>query len=54
MKNLRAMGCRLLIVGVTGNMLPADVTYFTECGADKVLGKPVDLMLLQAVRKQLG
>jgi len=28
------------IIGVTGNMLPDDVQYFLECGANEVLPKP--------------
>jgi CheY-like chemotaxis protein len=31
----------VLIVGITGNMLPEDVQHFTSCGADCVLSKPV-------------
>ena len=29
------------IIGVTGNALPADLTYFKECGADLVITKPL-------------
>ena len=29
------------IIGVTGNALPADLTYFQECGADLVITKPL-------------
>ena len=29
------------IIGVTGNALPADLTYFKECGADLVIIKPL-------------
>ena len=38
---LRDMGCRCLIVGVTGNVLPQDVVVFREKGADAVLPKPL-------------
>ena len=29
------------IIGVTGNALPADLTYFKDCGADLVITKPL-------------
>ena len=52
---LREMGCRCLIVGVTGNVLPADVAYFKEHGADAVLPKPLvledfELLLSESIR----
>ena len=52
---LREMGCRCLIVGVTGNVLPADVAYFKEHGADAVLLKPLvledfELILSESIR----
>jgi len=31
---IRNAGCDTFIVGVTGNVLPDDVTYFNECGAN--------------------
>ena len=44
---IRALGFKGLIIGVTGNALPADVETFMSCGADKVLIKPlrVDALL---------
>jgi signal transduction histidine kinase/FixJ family two-component response regulator len=44
---LREAGCDLLIIGVTGNLLPEDVNYFKEQGADAVLGKPLDVKLFE-------
>ena len=39
------------IIGVTGNALPADLTYFKECGADLVITKPLtNQKLMDAVR----
>jgi CheY-like chemotaxis protein len=32
-----------MIVGVTGNVLPADIAAFMRAGANKVLGKPLNL-----------
>jgi CheY-like chemotaxis protein len=46
-KLLREAGCDLLIIGVTGNLLPEDVNYFKEQGADAVLGKPLDVKLFE-------
>jgi CheY-like chemotaxis protein len=40
---LRELGCDALIVGVTGNLLPEDVRFFKQHGADAVLGKPLDI-----------
>jgi signal transduction histidine kinase/CheY-like chemotaxis protein len=31
------------IVGITGNVLPEDVSFFRSCGADDVLAKPVKM-----------
>ena len=30
-----------MIIGVTGNVMPDDVKYFMDHGADAVFGKPV-------------
>lgn len=38
---LRAMGYKGAIFGVTGNGLTSDVEHFLNCGADKVLLKPI-------------
>jgi len=46
---LREMGCSCLIVGVTGNVLPADVTFFMEHGANAVLPKPLILEDLEYI-----
>ena len=48
------------IIGVTGNALPADLTYFKDCGADLVITKPltnkklVDAIQAVAQRKKKG
>jgi len=39
-KAIREMGYTGFVVGVTGNLLPEDVGYFLDCGADAVLPKP--------------
>jgi CheY-like chemotaxis protein len=45
---LRELGCACLILGVTGNVLPAEVNIFREHGADDVLAKPLVLETLTA------
>ena len=42
-KKLREMGCAVPVLGVTGNLLPEDIKYFKEHGADQVFGKPLNL-----------
>ena len=46
-KELRALGYKGLIIGVTGSALPVDVEHFLKCGANHVLVKPLDLDCLQ-------
>ena len=39
------------IIGVTGNALPSDLTYFEQCGADLVITKPLtNKKLMDAVQ----
>lgn len=42
-KKLREMKCDILIIGVTGNVLPDDKEYFIKQGANYVLPKPVKI-----------
>lgn len=44
---IRALGHTGPIVAVTGNMMPADVAHFLECGADVILPKPLVLSDLE-------
>jgi len=46
-KQLRELGCTAAIIGITGNVLPADVQYFKSHGADEVLPKPVEITLIE-------
>ena len=39
-KIVREIGYTGFVVGVTGNLLPEDIGYFMDCGADAVLPKP--------------
>ena len=47
--HLRAMGCTVPIIGVTGNMLPDDIKYFKMQGATEVLGKPLNMAKFQDI-----
>jgi CheY-like chemotaxis protein len=50
-RKLREMKSEILIIGLTGNVLPEDKEYFLEHGANAVLTKPVDLNeLLECIR----
>jgi CheY-like chemotaxis protein len=42
-KEIRQMGFKGTILGVTGNVLSEDVDFFKEQGADDVLGKPISM-----------
>jgi CheY-like chemotaxis protein len=42
-KEMRALGCDSFIVGITGNVMAEDVTFFKACGANAVLPKPFKL-----------
>jgi signal transduction histidine kinase/ActR/RegA family two-component response regulator len=42
------------IIGITGNVLPEDVKYFRDCGANDVLAKPVKTGDLYASWAELG
>ena len=45
--HLRAMGCTVPIIGVTGNMLPDDIQFFKAQGATEVMGKPLNIIRIQ-------
>jgi CheY-like chemotaxis protein len=42
-RQLRDQKCELLIIGVTGNVLPEDKAHFMSQGADLVMTKPLDI-----------
>jgi CheY-like chemotaxis protein len=50
-KVLRDMGCKCLIVGVTGNVLPADIDHFKSKGANTVLAKPLNIEAFESIFK---
>ncbi|CAE7796144.1 tcsA [Symbiodinium microadriaticum] len=51
---LRNKGFTIPIIGVTGNVLPADCDYFISHGASVVLAKPLDLNKLNRVFMQFS
>jgi CheY-like chemotaxis protein len=53
-KEIRELGCDSFIVGITGNVLAEDVSYFIACGADFVLPKPVDFRKLEELWVEHG
>jgi CheY-like chemotaxis protein len=53
-KEIRGLGCDSFIVGITGNLLPADISYFKSCGANSVLPKPLDFGDLQDLWMEYG
>jgi CheY-like chemotaxis protein len=54
-RELRSMGYRGVIIGVTGNVLLEDQEYFRHSGADDVVLKPVKIdILLATIKKYFG
>jgi CheY-like chemotaxis protein len=53
-KKMRDNGCRSLIIGITGNVLPDAVDHFIKCGANSVLSKPFDMSCLLKLWKENG
>jgi CheY-like chemotaxis protein len=52
-KHLREMGCNCYIMGVTGNVMQADVDVFKQHGANAVLYKPLRIEIFESmVREQ--
>lgn len=53
-KEIRAIGCESCMVGVTGNVLSEDVSYFIECGVSSVFPKPVKIESLETFWDNAG
>lgn len=51
---MREMGSDTFIVGITGNLLPEDVNYFREHGANEVLPKPFNMSDLEELLMEYG
>ena len=52
--HLRALGCTIPIIGVTGNMLPDDIKHFKVQGATEVIGKPVNINRFEELMQEHG
>jgi CheY-like chemotaxis protein len=48
-KEIRNLGSDVFIVGVTGNLMSEDVSYFRECGSNSVLPKPFRINELEDI-----
>lgn len=48
-KEIRNFGSDVFIVGVTGNLMSEDVSYFRECGSNAVLPKPFRINELEDI-----
>jgi CheY-like chemotaxis protein len=48
-KHLREMGCDCHIIGVTGNVMAADVDFFIQHGANAVLAKPLRIEIFESM-----
>jgi CheY-like chemotaxis protein len=46
-QKIRELGCTAVIVGLTGNLLPDDIAYFEDHGANCVLPKPINMQDLE-------
>jgi CheY-like chemotaxis protein len=53
-QRLRELGCRVIVIGVTGNVLQEDRDFFLRHGADAVLPKPVKINGLLEVFEKLA
>eukprot|EP01042_Synura_sphagnicola_P036872 gene36872-biopygen32267 len=50
-EEMRAMGYKGLVIGVTGNGLQSDVDFYLASGADRVLSKPIDTTAVDEILK---
>jgi signal transduction histidine kinase len=48
-KEIRISGSDVFIIGVTGNLMPEDVSYFRKCGSNAVLPKPFRMSELEEI-----
>merc|ERR1711935_131230 len=48
-KQIRKLGSDVFIIGVTGNLMPEDVSYFRRCGSNAVLPKPFRMSELEGI-----
>jgi two-component system, sensor histidine kinase len=48
-KQIRDLGYKGLVIGLTGQLQPEEQQLFKEQGANHVLAKPVDLTILRGI-----
>jgi len=48
-REIRKLGSDVFIIGVTGNLMPEDVSFFRECGSNAVLPKPFRMNELEEI-----
>ena len=48
-QEIRNGGSDVFIIGVTGNLMPEDVSYFRQCGSNAVLPKPFKISELEEI-----
>ena len=53
-RKIRELGCDSFIVGITGNVLPEDVAYFQNSGANCVMPKPINIESLEGLWAEFG
>jgi CheY-like chemotaxis protein len=53
-KMLREQGCSCYIIGVTGNVMQADVDFFKSCGVDAVFAKPLSTKLVEQLLARIS
>jgi len=51
---IREAGCDVFIIGVTGNVMPADVKHYMSCGANAVLPKPLKVSDVDSLWMEYG
>ena len=52
-KKIRELLYTGVIIGLTGNAMPSDITHFLDHGASAVLIKPLDMTEFDATMKRL-
>jgi len=50
---MRTAGYRGIVIGLTGNALPRDIQHFLNCGADRVLIKPLRFEELESTLEEI-
>ncbi|KAJ1384440.1 CheY-like superfamily, partial [Ochromonadaceae sp. CCMP2298] len=51
---LREQGCSCFILGVTGNVMRADIDFYKSCGADDVFTKPLNAKMVDDLMARIS